>query len=192
MIASLKGIISEKHLGSVVVEVNGVGYELLVPIETLSSLDLNQEAKLHVYEHIRDNIYDLYGFMDNLSKNLFMKLINVSGVGPKAGLNILNIGPTDRVKNAIASGDLKLIQSAQGIGKKVAERVIIDLKDKVGLISSVDEKSLLTSEEIAIQDEAVQALIALGYSVNDALVAIDKIDKNLEVKERVRLALKSK
>jgi Holliday junction DNA helicase RuvA len=192
MIATLTGKITEKHLNSVILEVSGVGYEILIPIDALSRLDLEQESKLQIYEHIRENIYDLYGFLDSQSKALFMKLINVNGVGPKAGLNILSIGSLQKVKEAIASGDIKMIQSAPGIGKRVAERVVIDLKDKVGLVSSVDEKSLLSSEDILLQDEAIQALVALGYDLNDAAKAVDKIDINLDVQERIRLALKSK
>ena len=192
MIATLTGKITEKHLNSVILEVSGVGYEILIPIDALSRLDLEQESKLQIYEHIRENIYDLYGFLDSQSKALIMKLINVNGVGPKAGLNILSIGSLQKVKEAIASGDIKMIQSAPGIGKRVAERVVIDLKDKVGLVSSVDEKSLLSSEDILLQDEAIQALVALGYDLNDAAKAVDKIDINLDVQERIRLALKSK
>ena len=192
MIATLTGKITEKNITSVVLETAGVGYEILIPIDTLSQLDLEHEYKLQIYEHIRENIYDLYGFLDSQSKSLFMKLINVNGVGPKAGLNILGIGSLNRVKEAIASGDVKMIQLAPGVGKRVAERVVIDLKDKVGLVSSIDEKSLLSSEEILMQDEAVQALVALGYDLGDAAKAVEKIDKTLDTQERVRLALKSK
>jgi Holliday junction DNA helicase RuvA len=192
MIATLTGKISEKYINSIVLETNGVGYEILIPVDALSQVELGEECKLQIYEHIRENMYDLYGFIDGQSKALFMKLINVNGVGPKAGLNILGIGSLPRVKQAIASGDVKLIQSAPGVGKRVAERVVIDLKDKVGLVSSVDEKSLLSSEDILMQDEAVQALVALGYDLGDAAKAVDKIDKNLDVQERIRLALKSK
>jgi Holliday junction DNA helicase RuvA len=191
MIATLHGKITEKNLNSVVIETSGVGYDVLIPIDTLSQLEMGQECKLQIYEHIRENMYDLYGFLDISSKALFMKLINVNGVGPKAGLNILGIGSLSRVRQAIASGDVKAIQTAPGVGKRVAERVIIDLKDKVGLISSVDEKSLLSSEDILMQDEAVQALVTLGYQVSDAAKALEKIDKKLDVQERIRLALKS-
>jgi Holliday junction DNA helicase RuvA len=192
MIATLAGRITEKNLNSVILETSGVGYEILVPIETLSQLETGHEYKLQIYEHIRENIYDLYGFLDGQSKSLFIKLINVNGVGPKAGLNILGIGSLSKVKQAIASGDVKLIQTAQGVGKRVAERVVIDLKDKVGLISNIVESSILSSEELLMQDEAIQALVALGYDLADAAKAVEKIDKKLSVEERVRLALKSK
>jgi Holliday junction DNA helicase RuvA len=155
-------------------------------------MQLNEDVKLQIYEHIRENMYDLYGFLDKTIKLLFIQLINVNGVGPKAGLNILSIGPVDQVKKAIAGGDIKFIQSATGVGKKVAERVVIDLKDKVGLISTADEKTLLMSEELIAEDEAIQALMSLGYTTIDAVKAVENIDTNLTVSERVRLALKSK
>ena len=192
MIATLTGKITDKNLNSVILETAGVGYEILIPIETLAQLETEHEYKLQIYEHIRENIYDLYGFLDSQSKSLFIKLINVNGVGPKAGLNILGVGNLSKVKQAIASGNVKLIQTAQGVGKRVAERVVMDLKDKVGLISSIDEASLLSSEDLLMQDEAIQALVALGYDLGDAAKAVEKIDKTLSVEERVRLALKSK
>jgi len=192
MIATLSGKITDKNLNSVVLETGGVGYEILIPVETLTQLDKGKEYKLQIYEHIRENIYDLYGFLDSQSKDLFIKLINVNGVGPKAGLNILGISSISKVKQAIASGDVKLIQTAPGVGKRVAERVVIDLKDKVGLVSNIDEASILSSEELLLQDEAIQALVALGYDLSDAAKAVEKIDKKLSVEERVRLALKSK
>jgi len=192
MILTLKGKVTEKSLEGIVLEVNGVGYGLLVPSETYNKANVDEELKVYVYEHIRENIYDLYGFTDLQTKELFIKLINVNGVGPKVGLNILSIGPINGVRQAIASGNLKLIQSAQGVGKKVAERVLIELKDKVGLVSTVDEASLLIGDDAAQQDEAVQALVVLGYSVADAVVALKDIDKDLSTKERITLALKTR
>lgn len=112
-------------------------------------------------------------------------------MGPRVGLSILNIGSANEVRQAIASGDVKLIQSANGVGKRVAERVLIELKDKVGLLSSLDEQSLLTGDAAAQQDDAVQALVALGFSISDALTALKPVDKSLSTEERVKLALKA-
>jgi Holliday junction DNA helicase RuvA len=192
MIATLNGTVSEKSIDTIILDVNGVGYGLLVPRETFDKAYVGEKLKVYVYEHIRENMYDLYGFTELQTKELFIKLINVNGVGPKVGLNILSIGPLSTVRQAIASGNLKLIQSAQGVGKKVAERVIIELKDKVGLISTVNEASLLVGDEVVLQDEAVQALVALGYSVNDAAVSLKEIDESLSTQERIRLALKTR
>lgn len=191
MIVTLKGKVSEKLTESIILDVNGVGYGLLIPQETYNKISLGEELKIYVYEHIRENMYDLYGFSDLATKELFMKLINVNGVGPKVALNILSIGSVNGVRQAIASGNIKLIQTAPGIGKRMAERVLIELKDKVGLISSLDENSLFIGEEAAQQDEAVQALVVLGYSITDAIASLRLVDKNLSTKERVTLALKT-
>lgn len=191
MIATLTGTITEKLPNIIVLGVNGVGYGILVPAETYAKLNINDEAKLYIYEHLRESVHDLYGFAEVETKNLFEQLVNVNGVGPKVGLSVLNIGTVSEVRQAIASGDLKLIQSAPGVGKRVAERILIELKDKVGLLSSLDELSLLTGEDAAQQDEAVQALVALGFTVSDALGSLKAVDKSLPTEERVRLALKN-
>lgn len=191
MIATLKGKVSEKLIDSIILDVNGVGYGLLVPQETYNNLNVNDETKLYIYEHVRENMYDLYGFSDTSAKELFMQLINVNGVGPKVGINILSIGSLSSVRQAIASGNLKLIQTAPGVGKRVAERVLIELKDKVGLVSSLDESSLLIGDDAALKDEAVQALVALGYSVSDAVTSLKNVNSELPTKERVTLALKT-
>ncbi len=190
MIATLNGIVSEKLIDSIILDVNGIGYGLLVPNETYNQVSVDQELGLYIYEHIRENIYDLYGFTEAGTKELFIKLINVNGVGPKVALNILSIGSVSSVRQAIASGDIKLIQTAPGVGKRVAERILIELKDKVGLISSLDETSLLVGDDAAQQDEAVQALVVLGYNVADAVMALKNVDKSLSTKERLTLALK--
>lgn len=190
MIVSLTGKVSEKSINRIVLEVNGIGYGLLVPLETYSKLTVDDKTILYVYEHIRENVYDLYGFLETDTKTLFEQLLNVNGVGPKMAINILSIGSVNEVRQAIASGDVRLIKAAPGVGKKVAERVVVELKDKVGLLSTLDEKSLLTSDAIAQKDEAVQALVALGYSVSDAVNSLSDIDKKLKVEERVTMALK--
>jgi Holliday junction DNA helicase RuvA len=192
MIATLNGKISQKLIESIVLDVNGVGYGLLIPQETHSKVNVDSELMLYVYEHIRENSYDLYGFAEIETKELFIKLINVNGVGPKVALNILGIGSVSRVREAIATGNIKLIQTAPGVGKRVAERVLIELKDKVGLLSSLDESTLLVGDDSALQDEAVQALVALGYSVVDAVNSLKPIDTELSTKERVTLALKTR
>src|SRR5579872_1388336 len=138
MIATLKGKITEKNIESVIIEVNGVGYGVLVPYETFNLLSLDDETKLYIYEHVRENTYDLYGFQEKATLSLFEQMVAVNGVGPKVALKILSVGSLSEVKQGIASGNLKLIQTAPGVGKKVAERLIIELKDKVGLISSAD------------------------------------------------------
>lgn len=192
MILTLSGKVTEKISNTVILEVAGVGYGLFVTGEDLNLLTTGSSSKVYVYEHIREQSYDLFGFIKLDTKKLFELLLGVNGVGPKMALNILSIGVIDNVRQAIATGDVKKIQQASGVGKRVAERVVVELKDKVGL-AGVDLQSsgLLQSNSYDSNDEAVEALIALGYSVNDAQRALQNIDKSQSTEERIKQALKS-
>ena len=192
MIATLEGLVTEKTTDMVVLECAGVGYGLYVTFEDFGALKTGQPAKLHVYEHIRENAHDLFGFKSTETKALFEQLLSVNGVGPKMALSILSIASSDHVRKAIASGDTKFIAQAPGVGKRVAERVVVDLKDKVGLSSSEDATSFLAGVAANPNDEALQGLVALGYSVQDAAEALEKIDQDLSAEERIKQALKSK
>lgn len=189
MIVTLSGTVSEKIADMVVLDVRGVGYGLLVPAEDASKLLSGDPAKLYVYEHIRENSHDLFGFTTLETKRLFELLLEVNGVGPKMALNLLSIGSVVQVQAAIAGGDVKFLQSASGVGKRVAERVVVDLKDKVGLPSDAAD-ALLSRPGVNVQDEAVQALVGLGYSNEDAAMALASIDKDLSTEERIKQALK--
>lgn len=191
MIAILSGTVLEKLPDVVVLDVKGVGYGLFVTAEDYGRLSANREIKLYIYEHIRENAHDLYGFVSQDTKALFELLLEVNGVGPRMALNMLSIGTSDEVRSAIAAGDLKFIQTANGVGKRVAERVVVELKDKVGLSGTdLESTGLLQAESSLMKDEAVEALVSLGYSPQDAAYALKKIDGRLSTEERVRLALK--
>lgn len=191
MIATLTGVVAEKLLDIVVLDVQGVGYGLNVASEDYGQLNQGQKAKVYIYEHIREVAHDLYGFIKLDTKKLFEQLLGVNGVGPKMALSILSIGSSDQVRQAIAGGDVKFIQRASGVGKRVAERVVVELKDKVGLEGvELGAAGLLTSETALFQDEAVEALVALGYTPQDAGNALKRIDKTLPVEERIKLVLK--
>jgi holliday junction DNA helicase RuvA len=195
MIAQLTGIIAEKNIeNSVVLEVNGgVGYEVFVASEEWGRLVVGDLSKFHIYEHIREQSHDLFGFTATDTKQLFKQLIDVNGVGPKMALNILNTGTSAAVRQAIAGGDLKQIQKATGVGKRVAERVVMELKDKVGLPGvDLGESGLLRAQQLAPHDEAAEALVALGYNADDATHALANVDANLPTEERIRQALKGK
>lgn len=179
---------SEKLSDMVVLNVHGVGYGLLVPAEDFGALAAGTTAKLYVYEHIREAAYDLYGFTKLPAKAFFEQLLGVNGIGPKMALNMLSIGSVDQVRAAIANGDVKFLQQASGVGKRVAERAVIELKDKVGLDGSLAADDLLLRPSLA--DEAVAALASLGYSNDDAAAALANIPKDLSTEERVTLALK--
>lgn len=189
MIATLTGTVSEKLAELVVLNVQGVGYGLLVPIEDYGKLSSGDKAKFYIYEHIRENAHDLYGFTQIDTKRLFEQLLDVNGVGPKMALSILGVGSVEDVRGAIAAGDTKRIQQANGVGKRVAERVVVDLKDKVGLVATVGN-DIFVSDTSLSQDEAVQALIALGYSPQDAATALAKVDSKLSTEDRIKQALK--
>lgn len=191
MIATLSGLVAEKLLDVVVLDAHGVGYGIFVTTEDYGRLGQGEAAKVYVYEHIREAAHDLYGFVKQDTKKLFEQLLGVNGVGPKMALNVLSIGNTEQVRQAIAGGDVKFIQRASGVGKRVAERIIVELKDKVGLEGiELGVVGLLTSERALVQDEAVEALVALGYSPQDAGLALKHIAADLPVEERIKLALK--
>lgn len=190
MIARLRGTVIEKDLTRIVLDVAGVGYEVQLPLSDASELSLHTKADLYTYFQVREQSQELYGFLTSATKALFELLITVQGIGPKAALAILSIGQFEQVRSAIARGDSKYIQQANGVGKKTAERVCVDLSDKVGVPSIIDDEPVQT--EFNTSDEAVEALLALGYTVTDAVRALSGIDTNLTTSERVRLALKGK
>lgn len=191
MIATLTGVVAEKTIDEVVLDVSGVGYGLLVTNEDYGRLGSGDLAKLYVHEHIRETAHDLFGFLALDTKQLFELLLGVNGVGPKMALGVLNTGPANDVRAAIASGDVKSIQKANGVGKRVAERIVVDLKDKVGLQGvDLSTTGLLQSDANLLKDEAVEALVALGYTAADAATALSPIDKDLPVEDRIRQALK--
>lgn len=191
MITTLSGKVAEKLSEVVVLDIQGVGYGLYMTAEDYGHIKIGDDIKVYVYEHIRENTHDLFGFISQDTKALFEQLLGVNGVGPKMALNMLSIGTTKELKNAIAAGEVKFIQAANGVGKRVAERVVVDLKDKVGLISTTTD-SLFMSSETAQKDEAVQALVGLGYSVSDAVNALSEVDDKLSTEDRIKQALKDK
>jgi Holliday junction DNA helicase RuvA len=190
MIALLNGRVEEKNLDKIILYVSGVGYEVYVTVNDQSRLDSGSSIKLYIYEHIREQSHDLFGFVQKTDKLLFEQLLSVNGVGPKMALSILNIGTGQELKSAIAGGQVKVLQSANGVGKKVAERIVVDLKDKLGLLSSDDATSFLSDSSINLGDEAHSALMALGYSSQDAMEALRGIDSGLSTEDRIRQALK--
>jgi Holliday junction DNA helicase RuvA len=175
MIATLNGVVSEKLANVVVLDVAGLGYGLYVTNEDYGILASGQPAKVYVYEHIREQSHDLFGFVTLDTKNLFEQLLGVNGVGPKMALAVLSVGSGSSVRIAIAGGDTKYIQQASGVGKRVAERIVVELKDKVGL-EGVDlaATGMLQGEGLLMKDEA----------------ALAKVSADLSTEERIKLALR--
>ncbi|CAN5138701.1 Holliday junction branch migration protein RuvA [soil metagenome] len=190
MIATLNGQVSEKFEDSIVLDVAGVGYGLLVTREDYGQLTTGQAAKVYVHEHIREDSHDLYGFVLRDTQKLFEQLLSVKNVGPKVALAVLGIGSTASVRGAIAAGDVKLLQTAKGVGKRAAEQMVVELRDKVGLAAGAEAESRVTRGGVNLADEATQALLALGYSESDAMTALQNIDATLSTEERIKLVLK--
>ena len=190
MIATLTGIISENYDGNIVLEVNGVGYGISITNNDQGTLKTNETVKLYIYENIKEDTHDLIGFKSIDTKRLFMQLLSVKNVGPKVALAILDIGNDTSVRAAIAGGDVKYLQTAKGVGKRAAEQVVVELRDKVGAPVGEGAEQIIGRSGINTQDEAVQALVALGYSDADAQVALNSIDPLLPLEDRIRLALK--
>ena len=191
MIARIHGIVVEKNLMTVIVDVGGVVYEIQTTLRDNEQAILEKSVTFYTYHHIREQSQELFGFRDATMKELFIKLLSVKNVGPKVALAVLDIGPVQLVKEAIAGGDVKVLQSAKGIGKRAAEQIIVELRDKVGAIVTSDAEQIVSRGGINHNDEALQALMALGYSDVDAQKALNDIDKNLRTEERVKKALKN-
>lgn len=183
MIARIRGEVIEILPQSLVVDVAGIGYEVLMSGHDIDKNKLGDKVDLHTYHHVREQAEELYGFMSAAAERLFTQLIGVNGVGPKAALSIIGLGDAQALQNAIANQDSAYISSAPGVGKKIADRICVDLKDKVGLAG-------LSVGSVAPGDDAQAALVALGYPAGEAAAALAGVDRTLKTEERVKLALK--
>ena len=190
MIAHVFGKVAEKFNGSLVIDVHGVGYEVSVATNDFDAVILDQEVKFYTYHHVREQSEELFGFSSLAAKKLFEMLITVQGVGPKAALAILSLGDAEQVRNAIANADSSFVQKAAGVGKKTAERVVVDLSDKVGLPTHYGRTEAPLQTELNTSDEALEALMALGYTLADATKALENVEANLPTAQRVTEALK--
>lgn len=170
MIAYLSGKLLEKEANSVIVDVNGVGYEVSIPLSTFYELgEIGSDVALRIYTYVREDTLSLFGFKTMREKELFLKLISVSGIGAKSGIGILSGMSADEIINAIRSNNLMRLNSIPGIGKKTAERIVIELRDKINTISagvvetSQTSTTATTSGGNEVYDDAVSALTNLGY-----------------------------
>ncbi len=171
MIASLRGKIADKQAGKVTVDAGGVGYEVAVPVETYSQLgEVGEEVSLLVYTHMRDGAITLYGFHSPRDKGLFQKFIDVSGVGPRLALTLLSGLPSAELLAAIRTGDAKKLVRVPGVGKRTGERIVLELKDKLGAFASDDEGADEGSG--AVEEEVITVLISLGCGADAASRAV--------------------
>ena len=193
MFAYISGKLAHKEPTFAVIDVQGVGYQISISLSTYTALPLSGQCKLHTYLQVREDAHNLYGFHELAEKNLFLLLISVSGIGANTALVMLSSMSVSEIQTAIASGDVKAVQSIKGIGLKTAQRVILELKDKVQKeVGNVPAAA--ANQQSAIRDEAVLALITLGYAKNVAEKNVTKILKtkgnDVKVEEVIKEALK--
>ncbi len=189
----LKGTLAAKGENYIVVDVSGVGYMVYTSLNGIEkSGPIGNQITVYTYLNVREDAMDLYGFVTEEEKKMFMLLISVSGVGPKAGLAILSVAPPAKIATAIITGDTKTITKAAGVGPKVAQRVILELKDKMDSSSlGIETEDLSVSDEIITDNraEAMSALVVLGYSANDARNVLSKLDSSLSTEDLIKQAL---
>ena len=202
MIAYVRGTLEGMEEDKVIVDVNGIGYGIYMSGTAMGRLPgIGHEVKIHTYLHVKEDLMQLYGFITRDELQVFKLLIGVSGIGPKGGLGVLSaLGPDD-LRFAVASNDVKAIQAAPGIGKKTAEKLILELKDKLKLedalehsVDAAQDHTSGTGDTAAgeMTSEAVQALVALGYGNTEALKAVRQveIEEGMEVEDILRQSLK--
>lgn len=183
MIAYVNGIIDDITEDNVVIDVGGIGYNIKISSDTASRLPgVGEPVKLYTYTSVREDAFLLYGFLTRNDLEIFKKLITVNGIGPKGGLSILSVMDADDLRFAIMSGDSKAISKAPGIGAKTAQRVILDLKDKIEIDDSLIGKEIKSyganpmAAESTQKQEAVAALVSLGYGQAESLKAVNSIE----------------
>ncbi|MBQ8077341.1 MAG: Holliday junction branch migration protein RuvA [Eubacterium sp.] len=194
MIYNVKGTLTYTDPNFAVVECGGVGFKCFVSMTTLKELpSIGSEVNLFTYMSVREDALDLFGFFEVDELEAFKLLISVSGIGPKAAIAILSVLTPSKLSVAISSGDVRSIQMAQGVGKKTAERVVLELKDKmvgIGSSSVADVRNVQSVASSNDAQEAVEVIVSLGFTQSDAATVIGAMDKSLSVDEMVRKGLR--
>ncbi len=195
MLYSVRGKLIYTTASSAVVECGGVGYNCQTTLNTLKSIKLNTEVMLYTYLNVREDSVDLFGFATKTELDTFKTLITVSGVGPKAGLSICSALSPEQIAMAVATDDVKALTMAQGIGKKTAQRIVLELKDK--LSKAVTDDSTMTGVASAAANaaagnipKAIEALGVLGYTPSDVSAVLASLDSSLPVEQLISLTLK--
>jgi Holliday junction DNA helicase RuvA len=196
MITYLKGKLVFKDPTHVIMDVNGVGYHVNISLSTFSAIKDKEDLLIHTYLHIKEDSHTMFGFSEELEKKMFLNLLSISGVGPSTALMVQSSLSSDELKHAIASEDVKVIQGVKGIGAKTAQRIILELKDKIrkeGLYSEADKIS--SNSHNTLRNEALSALTTLGINKSAAEKSIDSILKNsgntITLEELIKLTLKN-
>lgn len=195
MISYIKGILAETAAEQIVVETGGVGMNIWIPASVLPGLPaIGSEVKIYTYMHVREDVINLYGFLSRDDLEFFKLMLNVSGIGPKGALSILSYATPDELRLAILTGDEKKISSAPGVGKKTAQRLVLELKDKIS--SPVADDTYANVSDVSsggVVQEAIEALGALGISASEAAAAVKKAGdvEGMEVEDIIKAALKN-
>ena len=199
MIGFIRGIVEEVEDGSLIIERGGIGFQVFVPGGVLGEqYRVGDEVKVYTYLHVKEDLMQLYGFLTKDDLNVFKLLINVNGIGPKAAVGVLSGITADELRFAVLSDDTATLSKAPGIGKKTAQKMILELKDKFSLedafeqkLSNVQERNLGETDQ-NVAKEAVQALVALGYSNTEALQAVRKVEmrEDMDTESILKAALK--
>ena len=199
MIAYIKGELAEVAADHIVVETGGIGYTITMAASSMDYLpQVGEEVKIHTYLQVREDGFTLFGFLSADDLAMFRQLITVSGIGPKGGLAILSVMSADDVRFAVLSGDAKAIARAPGVGNKTAQRVILDLKDKVSLEDAFEQKLANEKgkpsqpETSNVKNDAIMALNALGYTSSESMKAVSKvpITEDMDVEDVLKAALR--
>lgn len=189
----LNGEIVQKEIDYIVLMVSNIGYRLNVSKNTLlSSFDLGKTQKFYTYLYVREDNLELFGFIDKVEYNCFKLLISVSGIGPKVAISMLSDLSVDKLYSAICSSDIKMLINCQGIGQKTAQRIVLELKDKItklGFDQHIEHSSISISCN-NINEDALNALIALGYSKAESSSVLKKVDSSLSTSDIIKSALK--
>jgi Holliday junction DNA helicase RuvA len=181
MIARLTGILEDKTPEQLIIDVNGVGYQVFVSLQTFSRLPAPRErVSLYVYTHLREDALQLYGFLEEKEKALFLLLKGVTGVGPRLALNVLSGIPVDELESALRASDVTRLLAVPGVGKKTAERLIVELREKVGALDNGHLGGV--GEQVALATEAISALVNLGYRRTEA----EKAVRDVIIRESLR------
>ena len=189
MIYGLRGIISYKGINNIEVDVNGVFYGVMVAKKVLETLVLDQEITIRTYMHVTEDSQSLFGFITSEEVELFKMLISVSGVGPKSAMLIFDQNEVDKIKRAVMEADVDFFKKVKGLGLKTAQKIIIELKTKIGSLKDLD---LNASETILNQDEVYLSLIQLGFDRKSVVEVMKKLPKDLKtIEERLEWCLKS-
>ena len=198
MYAYIKGELAEINTDHIVIEAGGIGYQVFISLQTFDYLpSVGENLKIYTFLYLREDAMILYGFLTKDDLELFKLLISVSGIGPKGGLAILSTLEADDLRFAILSGDAKAISKAPGVGGKTAQRVILELKDKLSLEDAFEAKTEHVQKNAAaaggsVKNDAVMALTALGYSSTESLKAVSAVEitEDMDVEEVLKAALK--